>query len=99
MADYLDQLKTAAVDSLTGGDVRVYLKTNIAPPIPIYTGTGEGSGLLDTLGVKGGIIVTNKTGKTLYTAGAPESIDLIRAGLFWATAGLIGAALLRGLLK
>lgn len=96
---YLDQLTALARAKVTGAGVRVYLKTNLGPAVPLYTGSTGEPGLLSSLGVKGGVIVTDAQGNTLARYGEPVATDPLKAGLILGALGLVGFIVLRGILK
>lgn len=82
-----------------GDNVRAYIKTNLGPPIPIYTGaSGDGGGLLDLLGIKAGLIVTDGQGRTLATYGEPAETDPVRAAVLLLALGVSVFVLSRGIL-
>ena len=89
------------LNSLTGGDVRVFAKTNLGPFIPVYTGSDENAppSLLERLGVKSGLVIVNRKGETLYTIGEPAATDPIRSLIFWLLVALVLSILLRGIFK
>lgn len=99
MADYLDQLKSAAIDKLTGGEVRAVLRTNIAPPITVYSGATQGPSILQTLGIKAAITLTDGHGRELTTLGTAAPTDWVRAAIVWGGLGYLAAVFGRGLLK
>lgn len=95
-----DDITQGLVDYATSGKVKAYAKTNLGPAIPVYTGStgGDETGLLSALGVRGGIIVTDAEGKTLYTIGDPAPTDTVRSLVFWLLLAVVAVLLLRGLL-
>lgn len=95
MADITQSL----IDYATGGNVRVYAKTNLGPYVPIYTGSKGDPGLLSRLGVRGGLVVIGSQGQTLYTIGDPAPTDPIRSLIFWLLLAMVAVLLFRGLLK
>lgn len=97
--DILADLQAAAVEKLTGGDVRAVLRTNIAPPITIYSGASQGPGLLQTLGIKAAVTITDANGRQLTTLGTAAPTDWIRAAIIWGGLGYLAAVFGRGLLK
>lgn len=97
--DYLAELQAAAMGKVTGGDYKAYIKTNLGPAIPVYTGASDGPSLLDTLGITGGLVVTDKAGRVVTSFGKPSPTDPLKALFFWAALGGLLAVFGRGLIK
>lgn len=101
MDDYFGGLArevgTLARDALGSGALVVSVKTNLGPEIPVSG--GEGSGLLDALGIRAAVIVRDRSGRRIAGYGEPPATDPIKAALVFGLAGLIGFALLRGVFK
>lgn len=92
MTDYFSDLWQQAQGYVTGGGVRVYLKTNLGPEVPLYTGASDGPGLLSALGIETGLIVRDAQGNIVTTYNDPPETDPIKAGLV--LAALAGAVFL-----
>lgn len=81
------------------GGLRVSLKTNLGPEIPLYTpGTDSGPGILPALGIKYALIVRDASGAVVTTYNDPPPTDPLKQAILWAA--LAGAAfvLIRGLM-
>lgn len=80
MAKVVDTLLELAGAYATSGAITAELKTNLGPPITIYSGSG-GPGILDALGIKAAVIV-KRDGQTIATTGdAPATEPLVIAAL------------------
>lgn len=101
-ADYLGDLQGLLSGYLEGGGLRVYVKTNYGPEIPIYAGgksDGGGSVVGDLVGVRAQVIVRDAKGKTIKTIGDPAPTDPIRVTVLLAILGLVGFVVVRGVIK
>lgn len=97
IADVLDQVIDLAGDYVNSGGLRVSVKTNLGPAIPVYSGQRQG-GLAAMLGLKAGVIVTDRNGKEVARYGAPPPTEPIKVILVAVLVGLLGLALVRGVL-
>ena len=86
-----------AGDYVRGGGLRVSVKTNLGPELPVYNG-GSSGGLIDLLGIKAGVIVRGKDGGVIASYGDPPPTEPIKVVLLALVVGLIGIALIRGVL-
>ncbi len=97
--DYAAELLSLGREYATGGSVQVHLKTNLGPAIPIYTGTSSEPSILDTLGLRAGLIVTDRNGKPVTTYGDPAPTDPLLFGLLVLSGLSLAGLLLRGVWK
>lgn len=92
----LDDLKAAATAAAENRGIRVLVKTNLGPAIPIYNSDSpsSGPGL-----IKAGVIVTDRNGKELAAYGGKPPTDwLMVSGLVLMIASA-GVLMVRGLKK
>lgn len=84
MPDYVGDLMKLANRYVEGGGLRVYIKTNYGPEVPLYTGKGPdepdsgpgiGGAVADIVGFKAQVIIRDKNGKTLQTIGPDSPTD------------------------
>ena len=84
---FLDELTEIAGEYVRQGGVLAFVKTNLGPEIPIYSGTPTGErGLLDALGIQAALIIRNRDGRVLASYGDPPATNP-----FLVTAFAIGA--------
>lgn len=96
LGNLLGEVSGIAADYVRTGGVRVSVKTNLGPEIPVYSGSG-GSGS-NLLGIKAGVIVRNRDGGVIATYGDPPATDPIRVAMLVLVVTLLGIALVRGVL-
>ncbi len=60
--------------------MRLSIKTNLGPELPVYDGDSAG-GLVGLLGIKAGVIVRAKDGSVITTYGDPPPTDPIKVAL------------------
>lgn len=93
----LDDLKAAATSAAENRGIRVLVKTNLGPAIPIYNSDSPSSGGPSL--VKAGVIVTDRSGKELATyGGRPKTDWLMVSGIVLMVASA-GVLMVRGLRK
>ncbi|MDQ2641282.1 MAG: hypothetical protein M3Y79_12000 [Pseudomonadota bacterium] len=101
-ATFLQQLLGGAADiagDYVRQELRVQLRSNVLPPVTLYSGGAEGGkglGLGRLLGFKAGLVVTGSDGKVIVTAGQPAAFDPLRALLLAAALGGVVYLILRG---
>lgn len=95
---FSDELFDIAGSYVRQGGVRVSVKTNLGPELPIFSGTGEGGGLASKLGLKAGVIVRSQDGSTIATYGDPAPTEPIKVIALAIVLGVIGIVLIRGVL-
>lgn len=91
--DVREQLTGAVTDYVQGGNVKLSVKTNYGPEIPLYTGSdggqAEGGGFADLVGIKAQIIVRDKDGKVITTYGEPAPTEPLKAAALGLAVGTL----------
>lgn len=101
--DYLERLKDEALSigraAVDTGGVRVSIKTNLGPEIPVSLGgsqaEGEGGGLL---GFKAAVIIRDRKGQTVARYGKVPETEPFKVILLLAPLAILGLVLVRGLM-
>ena len=94
-----EELIGIAGDYVRGGGVRVSVKTNFGPELPVYdSGGAAGGGIAGVLGFKAGVIVRSKDGAVLATYGDPPPTEPLKVVALLALLALLGFVLIRGVL-
>lgn len=99
MADILGTL--AGIGAAVNGDVQVTLESNLLPRVTVYdgtkpaTGTSSGASIARALGIRGGVVVRDRNGRKLASAGEPVSFEPLRAALYVAVLLALGGVLVR----
>lgn len=105
MPDYLGDLQQLVTGYVEGGGLRVYLKTNYGPEIPLYTGKGQDTGpgvnlgisdaIAKAIGFQAQVIVRDARGKTVARYGPESPTDWVRVSVALALLGLVGFVIVR----
>lgn len=105
----LDDVLGIARSYVAGGGVRVAVKTNFGPELPVYAGElsrsggassgGQGGALSRLVGLKAAVIVRDGRGATLATYGDYPATEPLRAVLALLALGALGFILVRGVLR
>lgn len=95
LRDFVGELGDIAGQALTGGGVRVAVKTNLGPEFEV----GEGAGLTRALGIRAAVIVRDRRGRLLFTHGDPPPTNPLLVAVLAAAIALLAFTLLRGLVK
>lgn len=97
--DVRERLTEAANDYVTGGNVKLSVKTNYGPEVPLYSGSdgSEAGGVASMLGIKAQIIVRDKEGKVITTYGEPAPTEPTKAAALGMAAGVLVWILWRAL--
>lgn len=110
VAAALDDILGIARSYVAGGGVRVSVKTNFGPELPVYAGQldrgggasgGQGGGfsISRLVGLKAAVIVRDGRGATIATYGDYPATEPLRAVLALLALGALGFVLVRGVLK
>lgn len=108
MPDYVGDLQQLVTGYVEGGGLRVYLKTNYGPEIPLYTGKSKDSGsslpsvdlgisdaIARAIGFKAQVIVRDAKGKTIAKYGPESPTDWVRVAVALSLLGLVGFLIVR----
>ena len=105
MPDYVGDLKELVTGYVEGGGLRVYVKTNYGPEIPLYTGKGKdapagpdfgiGGAVNKLIGFQAQVIVRDKNGKVLTKYGPDSPTDWVRVSVLLALLAGAGFLVLR----
>lgn len=100
MPDYAGDLRELVTGYVEGGGLRVYLKTNYGPEIPIYTGKGKdtgpgvdlgiGNAISNAVGFKAQVIIRDAKGKTIQRYGPDSPTDWVRVSVVLALLAAAG---------
>ena len=94
--DVLTDITGLARDFVSSGGLRVSVKTNLGPEIPVFTGQGQG-GLAELIGFEAGVIVRDREGNLVTTYGNPPATDYVKAAILAGASLAIIVILIRGL--
>lgn len=87
-----------AGDIVRSGGVRVSVKTNLGPEIPVFNGTGQGGGIARALGLEAGVIVRDRNGRVIATHGDPPPTEPLKVAALLALVSLLSFVLIRGVI-
>ena len=97
LRDLFDDTLDIARDYVRSGGVRVAVKTNLGPEIPVYVGSGDRRG--NPLGIKAGVIVRDRDGNVISQFGEPPATEPLKVFLLLAVVSVVGFVIVRGVLK
>ena len=78
------ELLNIARESVTSGGVRVYVKTNYGPEVPLTGGTGPN--LASILGIKAAVVVRDKRGNRIAGYGDYPATDVLKVSILFGSA-------------
>jgi len=93
-----DGLTNLASEYVTSGGLRVSVKTNMGPEIPVFSGDQSGGGIVSALGIKAGVIVRNNRGEVVTTYGDPPPTDPVKVALLVGVGMALAVVIIRGVL-
>lgn len=101
MPDYLGDIGDLLSGYVESGGLRVSVKTNYGPEIPVYSGKSSGgsSPVAALIGFKAQVIVRDAKGKVVQTMGDPVPTDWVRVLTASLLLSAIAIVVVRGVIK
>lgn len=91
--DFRSLLASEAFRAAERRGLKVVAKTSVTPAITLYDARSTGPSLLDTLGIKAHVSVTDASGAVLAEYGDPAPTELLLVAIYGAAAVMVALAI------